>query len=260
MLGAIAGDIIGSVYEFSPIKRTDFPLFSAESTFTDDTVLTVAVAEWLLDGGDLAQCIRVWARRYPGMSYGGMFRTWMRTDGAGPYGSWGNGAPMRVAAVAYVAKTEAEAIELAARSAAVTHDHPDGIVGAQATALAAFLARDGATPKRIRAAVEARFGYDLAPSVAAIRPGYSFDESAKGTVPAALICALEAADFEGTVRNAVSLGGDADTLACIAGAVAEPLHGLPGTIGREAWVRLDGQLSAVVERFYAQFIGRVPKK
>jgi ADP-ribosylglycohydrolase len=254
MLGAIAGDIIGSIYEAAPIKIRDFPLFGTGVTFTDDSVCTAAVADWLLRGGDLAPILRSWARRHPGRGYGGMFWMWVIGD-EGPYGSWGNGAPMRASPVAWAVDDEALLLERAAQSAAVTHDHPDAVAAAQAVALAGLLARRGQSSERIRRRIESRFGYDLSPSVDDLRPGYRFDVSAKGTAPAALIAALEATGYEDAVRGAISLGGDADTLACITGGVAELMFGLPPEVADEARRRLTPDLLEVVDRFQARFGG-----
>ena len=250
MLGAIAGDIVGSIYEAAPIKTKDFPLFGTGVSFTDDTVCTVAIADALLSGGDFAQYLRDYVRRYPGRGYGGIFVRWAQTPGMPAYGSWGNGAAMRVSAVAWLAADEATALATAARSAAVSHDHPDAIAGAQAVVLAAWLARHGAAPGAIRREIAARFGYDLSQSVEQIRTWYGFDVSSQGTVSPALVCALEATGYEDTIRNAVSLGGDSDTLACIAGGIAEALHGLPPEIGRQTRSHLDDRLLSVVDRFY----------
>ena len=255
MLGAIAGDIIGSVYEWERIKTKDFPLFGEGVAFTDDSVCTVAVADCILRGGDFARSLKDYGRRYPGRGYGGMFAHWLASESLKPYGSFGNGAAMRVSPVAWLARDEAEVLALARGSAAATHDHPRGIAGAQAVALAMWRARAGAAPADVRSEIGARFGYDLSRSVAAIRPGYGFDETCDGTVPQALICALEATDYEDAIRNAVSLGGDADTLACIAGGLAEALFALPEAIAGEARGRLDGDLLAVVDRFYARIEG-----
>jgi ADP-ribosyl-[dinitrogen reductase] hydrolase len=252
MLGAIAGDIIGSVHEHAGTKTKTFPLFAPGVTFTDDTVCTVAVASCLLEGGDFARSLRSWGRRYPGRGYGGMFAQWLADPGMGAYGSYGNGAAMRVSPIAWLAKDESEALDLAARSAAVSHDHPDAVAGAQATVLAMWLARQGQAPAAIRSTIAARCGYDLTPSVDQIRPGYGFDISCKGTVPPALVCAFEAVDYEDAIRNAISLGGDADTLACITGGLAEALFGLPGPIAVEARARLDAPLIEVIDRFYAK--------
>lgn len=255
MLGAIAGDVIGSIYEAAPIKTRDFPLFGAGATFTDDTVCTVAIADALLQGADFAAMLRDWVRRHPGRGYGGMFRRALASDRPA-YGSWGNGAPMRVSPIGHWGRNEAEVLALAAQSAAVSHDHPDAIAGAEAVALAIWLARAGAARAAIRARIADRFGYDLSRSVDQIRVSYRFDVSARGTVPPALIAALEAEDFETAVRNAVSLGGDSDTLACIAGGLAEALFGLPDTIIAETRARLDHDLLAVIDRFYAALPAR----
>jgi ADP-ribosylglycohydrolase len=255
MLGAIAGDIIGSVYEVAPIKTTDFPLFDRRSTFTDDTVLTVATAEALLAGEDYAAAYRRLARAHPQRGYGGSFQRWFRQENAPPYGSWGNGAAMRVSPVGWAFNSETAVLAEAAKSAAATHNHPEGIKGAQATALAVYLARSGASREDIRQAVAARFGYGLDRRVAAVRPGYSFRISCQETVPEALICFLDAHDFPSTVRNAVSLGGDSDTLACIAGAVAEAFYGPPPEhIGREVAQRLPESFKRVMHAFSAAFM------
>ena len=192
MLGAIAGDIIGSIYEFDPIKTKNFPLFGAGTTFTDDTVCTVAVADCILQGGDFAAFLKDYGRRYPDRGYGGWFAHWLASDDLASYNSFGNGAAMRVSPVAWLARDEAEALALARRSAAATHDHSRGIAGAQATALAMWRAREGVPPEAIRSEIAARFGYDLDRTVEAIRPHYRFNKTCDGTVPEALICALEA--------------------------------------------------------------------
>lgn len=255
MLGAIAGDVIGSIYEAAPIKTKDFPLFGAGATFTDDTVCTVAIAEALLQRRPFAETLRAWVRRHPGRGYGGMFLRWAMTPGMGPYGSWGNGAAMRVAAIGHLAEDETWLLKLAAASAAVSHDHPDAIAGAQAAALAIWLARAGHDQAAIRARIATAFAYDLGATVAEIRAWYRFDVSCKGTVPPAIVCALEALDFEDAVRNAVALGGDADTLACITGGIAEALYGLPEEIAKETRRRLEPDLLAVVDEVYARRTG-----
>ena len=255
MLGAIAGDIIGSIYEAAPIKTKDFPLFGPGVRFTDDTVCTVAIADALMQGGDFAATLRAYVRRYPGRGYGGMFRRWALTPDMPAYGSWGNGAPMRVSAVGHWARDEVQLLDLAAQSAAVSHEHPDAIAGARAVALAMWLARAGTERSAIRATIAARFGYDLAQSVDQIRAWYRFDVSSRGTVPPAIVAALEAEDFEDAVRNAISLGGDSDTLGCIAGGLAETLYGLPDDVAEEARGRLDAPLCVIVDRFYARVAG-----
>ncbi len=251
MLGAIAGDIIGAPYEGAPIKTKDFPLFAEGAGFTDDSVCTVAVADALMNNRGFAEALRAWGRAHPDAGFGGMFSRWLMRDDAGPYGSWGNGAAMRVSPIAPVAADEADALDLAARAAAVSHDHPSAVTAAQAVVLTMWLARHGMDRAALRQTVADRFDYDLSPDVDAIRPDYGFDVSAAGTVPPALVCALEARDYEDAVRNAVSLGGDADTLACITGGVAEVLYGLPEAVGETARGRLTDDLCAVVDRFYS---------
>ena len=250
MIGALAGDIIGSVYEHHPIKTTAFPLFQSGSRFTDDSVLTVAVADALLTGRSYRDAVRDWGRRYPRAGYGGSFFQWLFADDPRPYHSWGNGAAMRVSPVGWVFAAEAEVLRQARLSAAITHDHPEGIKGAQATALAVYLARTGADKTTIRTRIQSQFGYDLAATVDTLRSGYAFDVSCQGTVPAALIAFLDAQSYEDAVRNAVSLGGDSDTLACIAGAVAEAFYGgVPEAIRAEVQARLTPDLWRVVEAF-----------
>lgn len=224
MLGAIAGDIIGSVYEAAPIKRTDFPLFSHSSHYTDDTVMTVAVASSILNNEDYAASLRSFGRRYPDAGYGGRFFSWLFDDDAGPYQSWGNGAAMRVSPVGFAFDTEEAILREAKSSAAVSHNHPEGIKGAQATALAIFLARMGESKEVIRHRISTQFGYDMERTLYTIRPTYRFDVSCQGSVPEAIIAFLESRDFEDAVRKAVSLGGDSDTQACIAGAIAQAFY------------------------------------
>ena len=248
MLGAIAGDIVGSIYEHGNIKTKEFPLFGARCDFTDDTVCTVAVADCLMADGDFADYLRRYARAYPNRGYGGMFQQWAMTGG-GPYNSWGNGSAMRVSPVAHAARDERDLLDLAAQSSAVTHDHPDAIAGAQAVALAMWRARADVGADDIRREIAARFGYDLSPSVDDIRPHYRFDVSSAGTVPQAITCALEATSYEDALRNAISIGGDSDTLACITGGIAELLFGLPDDIAETARGYLTGDFNAVVERF-----------
>jgi ADP-ribosylglycohydrolase len=251
MLGAIAGDVIGSPFEHRPEKRPEFrPLLSAASTFTDDTVLTAATAHALLGDGDYSAAYRSFALRYPGAGYGKAFREWMHTPGAGPYNSWGNGSAMRVSPVAWAFDDEEEVLREAARSAAVTHDHAEGIRGAQSVALAVLLARRGAGKEVIRSEIAGRFGYDLARTVEEIRPGYRFDVSCQGSVPEAIVAFLDSGDFEGAVRLAVSLGGDADTQAAVAGSIAEAAYGgVPDGILRRVLERVPGELTAVVRDF-----------
>lgn len=256
MIGAIAGDIIGSVYEGNPCRDPDFPLFSRSSRFTDDTVMTVATAEALMTDGDYAAAYRRFGRRYPDAGYGGNFIGWIHDDRAGPYGSWGNGSAMRVSPVGWARDGLAEVLDEAARSAAVSHDHPEGIRGARAVAAAVHGARSGLSKEDLRAGLSERFGYDLDRSARDIARNYHFDVSCQGSVPEALVCFFDAADFEEAVRLAVLLGGDADTQACIAGAVAEAYFGgVPEEIAGEVRRRLPDDLRTVVERFVARFGG-----
>jgi ADP-ribosylglycohydrolase len=253
MLGAIAGDIFGAAYEGNPIKRDDFDLFDRPRNFTDDTVLTVATADALLSDGDYAAAYRRWGNRFPGRGYGGWFLDWLGDPGRGPYNSFGNGSAMRVSPIGWAFESLDEVSAEAERSAGVTHDHPEGIKGAQATAAAIHLARIGATKEEIRHEISTRFGYDLDRTIEAIRPDYSFDVTCQGSVPEALIAFLDADDFGQTLRLAISLGADSDTQAAIAGGVAEAFWGgLPERIEAEVRDVLDPALLEVVDRFSAK--------
>jgi ADP-ribosylglycohydrolase len=252
MLGAIAGDIIGSPFEPFPIKTTDFALFGARSSFTDDTVMTVAIAEALLTGAPypFVDQVKAWYHRHPHVGYGQTFARWAAhpTD-RDPYRSCGNGSAMRVSPVAWAFDDLPTVLEVAAASAAITHDHPEGITGAQAVAGCIFLARTGATKTEIGAFARTHYGTRMDRTLEQIRPQYRFDVACVGSVPEAIIAFLEADSFEAAVRNAVSLGGDADTQACIAGAIAEGFfNGVPADIAHETRRRLDLGLLAVVDR------------
>jgi ADP-ribosylglycohydrolase len=225
MIGAIAGDIIGSVYEHNGIKTKEFPLFSDRSRFTDDTVLTVAVAHAIITGTPYLDSIRKLGQSYPDAGYGGSFIRWLFSEKATPYNSWGNGSAMRVSPVGFAFSTENEVLEQARMTAEITHNHPEGIKGARAAALAIFVARTTKDKEAVRLHIKDRFGYNLDRSVDEIRPAYSFDISCQGTVPEAIISFLDSESYEDAVRNAVSLGGDSDTLACITGGIAEAYYG-----------------------------------
>lgn len=225
MIGAIAGDIIGSVYEHRQIKTKDFPLFDPRCRFTDDTVLTVAIADAILSGRPYIESVREIGRRYPGAGYGGSFIQWLHSDDPQPYNSWGNGSAMRVSPVGFAFLSEEEVLRHAKMTAEISHNHPEGIKGAQATALAVFLARTGTGKEQIRSRIAEDFGYDMDRTVDDIRPGYAFDVSCQGTVPEAIIAFLDSDSYEDAVRNAISLGGDSDTLACITGGIAEAFYG-----------------------------------
>ena len=225
MIGALAGDIIGSVYEFSPYKAKDFPLFGPGCEFTDDSVLTVAVAQAILTDGDYRAKVLGFGHRYPTASYGSGFKKWLQIQDPKPYYSFGNGSAMRVSPVGFAFETADDVLREAARSAEFTHNHPEGIKGAQVTALAIFLARTAHDKALIRKEISSRFEYDLNRTVDEIRPDYGFDETCQRTVPEAVISFLDSESYEDAVRNAVSLGGDADTLACITGGIAEAFYG-----------------------------------
>jgi len=258
MLGAIAGDVIGSVHEGSGTKTKEFPLFVEDSRFTDDTVLTVAVAQKLLRGGDYVDLFHDYVRRYPTAGYGGTFCRWAEEGRREPYNSWGNGSAMRVSAVGTIFDTLEEVVAEAARSAEVTHNHSEGVKGAQATAAAVFLARTGSSKADIRAHIESVYGYDLSRTLAEIRPTYGFQVSCQGSVPQSLVAFLESTDYEDAVRNAISLGGDADTMACIAGAVAEAFYsGVPDHIADAALERLDAHLTGVFDEFTERYGARL---
>ena len=250
MLGAIAGDVIGSVYEFGPPGPEDFPLFEPARRPTDDSVLTVAIAEAILDRQPYAGTLRRWAQRYPGAGYGLMFFAWIRTPQAGPYQSYGNGSAMRVSPAGWIHDTLEATLEEAKRTAEVTYDHAEGIRGAQAVAGAIFIARTGGSREAVRELVQGRFGYDTTLTMARMRRESKMDETCQGTVPQAASVALMPASVEDAIRKAVSLGGDTDTLACIAGSIAEALHGgVPRKLADPVLRCLDADLRAVVDRF-----------
>lgn len=250
MIGAITGDMIGAPYERYGIKHKDFEL--VVSGFTDDTVLTVAVADAVLKRGDFAGTIKQYARKYPNCGYGGTFRHWIWSGEEKPYGSFGNGSAMRVSPVGFAFDTVEEVLYQAKRSAAVTHDHPEGIKGAQATALAIFMARNNETKKAIRDEMASRFGYAMERTVNDIRPAYRFDVSCRGSVPESIICFLDAVSYEDAIKNAISLGGDADTMACIAGGIAQAYYkAIPEDIVKQVRARLPEDLLGIVDRFNA---------
>jgi ADP-ribosylglycohydrolase len=255
MLGAIAGDVIGSVHEGAGTKTKSFPLFVPQSTFTDDSVLTVAVAEWILTGENLVDLLHSYTHAYPLRGYGFRFYQWVGGGLREPYNSFGNGAAMRVSPVGFAFDTLDEVLEWSAQSAAVTHNHPEGIRGAQATATAIYLARQGETKEEIKRVLESQFTYDLHARLDQIRPGYDFDETCQGTVPQALTAFFESTSYEDAIRNAISLGGDADTLACITGGIAEAFYGgVPQDLAEPVMARLDGRLVAVIDRFRERYV------
>jgi len=252
MLGAIIGDIVGSVYEFNNYKAKDFdPFFHQKCFFTDDTVCTAAVADSLTRHIDPAISLREWGRRYwKNGGWGMRFAQWLGSDDEGPYNSFGNGAGMRVSPAGFLARTLDEALWLSDRVTEVTHNHPEGMKGAAATAVAIFLARSGMPAMEIRKEIATRFAYDLSMSVDEIRPIYRYNERSQDTVPQALTCALEATDFEDAIRNSISIGGDSDTIAAIAGGVAEALFGIPEKMARMAWIKLPEDIQETMTNLY----------
>lgn len=227
MIGAIIGDIVGSTYEFAPTKRYNFELLPAGSNYTDDTIMSVAVADAIMHGLPFAATMHKWGRWYPNPKggYGGKFAAWLRNEEMEPYNSFGNGSAMRVAAIGWAFETLYLTQMTAYRSAEVTHNHPEGIKGAVAVATAIYLARHGESKDCIKQAIEQQFSYDLSFDLRERKRTYGFDESCMGTVPVAIKCYLESNSFEDAIRLAVAMGGDADTLGCITGAIAEAGYG-----------------------------------
>lgn len=254
MIGAVAGDIIGSIYERNPIKTEEFPLFHSYSRFTDDSVMSLAVAQAILRGRNYGMEMKSLGQMYPDAGYGGNFKKWIFEPGIIPYNSWGNGSAMRVSPVGFAFNTPEEVLKEARASAEVSHDHPEGIKGAQSVALAVYLARQGSTKEDIRTTLTGSFFYDLDRTVDEIRPDYSFDVSCMGSVPEAIIAFMDSSDYESAVRKAVSLGGDADTQACIAGAIAEAYYkSIPSTIVTEVKRILPGNLWDILIRFEGEY-------
>ena len=253
MLGAIAGDVIGSIYEGNPIKTTDFILFDKKSNYTDDTVLTIAIAYSILEGVDYVTSLKFFGRKYPA-AYGMSFYHWLVSSSSEPYNSWGNGSAMRVSPIGFAFNSVEEVLNEARRSAEVTHNHPEGIKGAQATALAIFLARMGESKELIKGEVSKRFAYDLNQTLDEIRPTYSFQISCQYSVPESIIAFLESENFEGAIRNAISLGGDSDTMACIAGGIAQAFYkDLPEEIIHNVRLRLPDEFLQIMDKFYLKY-------
>lgn len=254
LIGAICGDIIGSWYEFCSTKRLDFELFTDRSRFTDDTVCSIAIADALINGKDFVGKLKYWCRKYPKAGYGGNFDWWFRQEHPQPYNSWGNGSAMRVSPVGAYAASVEKALELAKESAEISHNHPEGIKGAQATALAIYLALEGSTKEEIKAQIENRFGYDLSRKYEDIQPRYTFDVSCQGSVPEAIIAFLESSDYESAVRLAVAYGGDADTQAAITGGIAAAYYGeIPDFILTECFNRLPLDIKEVIAKFNVRY-------
>lgn len=256
LLGAICGDIIGSTYESRTTKRLDFTLLPPHSRFTDDTVMTIAVADWLMSGdnetrGSVAPFLRKWGRKYPHAGYGGLFRQWIYYDSIGAYNSFGNGSAMRVSPCGWVARSLEEALELARQSADVTHNHPEGIMGAQVVAAAIYLARTGKTKEDIAEYLHTNFHrYNLRTPSSVIREYYRFNSSCQGSVPESVLSFMESKNYEWAVRIAVSLGGDADTMAAIAGSIAAAFYKeIPDAIAEPCLALLPADIKSIIERF-----------
>lgn len=254
MLGAIVGDIVDSVYEFNNTKDYNFHMVTPRSRFTDDTVMTLAVAEWLTEDKThsesyLIKCMQELGRKYPNVGYGGTFRRWLYRKNPKTYNSWGNGSAMRVSPVGYFAHNLGETMELAKTSAEVTHHHPEGIKGAQAIASAIYLARQGKAKKDIQQYVSDTFDYDLNRTIDLIRPAYTFDVSCMGSVPEAIIAFLDGNDFKDTIRKAVSIGGDSDTIGAMAGSIAQAMYGMPKPLAGYCYECLTPELRSILDEF-----------
>lgn len=254
MLGAIIGDIAGSVYEFNPVWTTNFPFFTAKSRYTDDTVLTIAVAYSILTGQDYTTSLKYFGRKYKA-SYGSNFYDWVRSASNAPYNSWGNGSAMRVSPVGFAFNSVDEVLAEAKKSAEVTHNHPEGIKGAQATALAVYLARIGESKESIKAEISNRFEYNLDRTLAEIRPTYGFDVSCQGSVPESIIAFIESKDFISAIKNAIALRGDADTMACIAGGIAQAFYKkIPEKMIIQARAKLPLEFLRIITYFNSRYL------
>lgn len=254
ILGTIIGDIIGSVFEWDNIKTTDFELFCERTDFTDDSVLTFATMDSILNGIDYSKAYQTYGRNFPHRGYGGFFKSWIRSDDPLAYNSFGNGSAMRVSPVGWAYDTLEEVLLEAKRSAEVTHNHPEGIKGAQATAAAVYLARNGSSKADIKQYVQDTFGYDLERRIDDIRPVYSFNETCQETVPEAIIAFLESDDYESAIRLAISIGGDSDTVACITGGIAEAFYKeIPEWIVENALRLLPTDVIKLIEEFSMKY-------
>ena len=250
IIGAVIGDVIGSVFEWNNVKTTNFDLFNPKCDFTDDTVLTIAVADSILNKKDFAKTIWEYGRKYRGRGYGGSFRKWLQEDDLKPYGSFGNGSAMRASAVGFAFNDIETVMEVAKQSAEVTHNHPEGIKGAQATATAIFLARQGKSKKEIKDYITQTFDYNLDFTLDEIRPTYKFDVTCQGSVPQSIVAFLESSDFESAIRLAISIGGDSDTIACITGGIASAFYEqIPTEIMNFVVDRLPSEYIEIMNRF-----------
>ncbi len=257
IIGAVIGDVIGSVYEWNNIKTTEFDIFNPKCDFTDDTVLTIAVADGIIRGEDFSRVIRDYARKYPGRGYGGRFRKWIESQNSEPYGSYGNGSAMRVSPVGFAYSNLFTVEDMAYETAIVSHNHPEGIKGAQATAAAIYMARKGETKKEIKEYIMSAFDYDLNFTLDEIRPVYKFDETCQGSVPQAIVAFLESTDFESAIRLAISIGGDSDTIACITGGIAAAYYkSIPSEIIDFVMERLPDKFKEIIADFDDRYAER----
>lgn len=265
MIGAIVGDVIGSVYEWHNVKTTDFALFSRGSHYTDDTVMTVAIADAILNEPESANWffrprvyghkLKEYGKKYPHAGYGNMFESWISSDSFRPYKSFGNGSAMRVSPIGFAFKTLEETLSEAKKSAVVTHNHREGVKGAMAVAAAVYMARTGENKQAIKVFIEKRFGYNVSARLDDIRPNYKFDSSCKGSVPQAIIAFLESEDFEDAIRKAISIGGDSDTIACMAGGIAQAYYKkIPESIIDRVNLLLDSGLRRVINEFNKKYM------
>jgi len=259
MIGSIIGDIVGSIYEFNNIKTKDFEFFGSRVSYTDDSILTLATADWILNGGNIAHYYSKYAAKdpWPMGGYGESFRLWAvrssRQSDFRPYNSCGNGSAMRVGPVGWAFQTKEETLAKAKESAECTHNHPEGIKGAQATALCIFMARNGFSKKDIRQEIENQFGYDLSFTCDMIRPTYTWGGICQESVPQAIVAFLDGCDFEDSIRNAVSIGGDSDTIGCITGSIAEAFFGVPQEIRDKGIAYLPDAFKTIVNDFERQY-------
>jgi ADP-ribosylglycohydrolase len=255
MLGAIVGDVIGSVYEARPVKQYDFDFFIPGTTYTDDTVLTVAIADAILHNKGYDDMLLQYGRRYPDAGYGRSFHEWLHSPNPAPYNSWGNGSAMRVSPVGFAFDSNVMVMEEARKTALVTHNHPEGIKGAQATALSVYLARSGYRKDHIRHEIQTLFHYDLERSLDDIRANYTYTLSCQGSVPEAIIAFLESTDYEDAIRKSISIGGDADTMACITGGIAQAYYNfIPVELITTVTEYLPDEFLDVIDTFEKRFV------
>ena len=254
MIGSIIGDIVGSVFEHRNIKITNFKLFNFGARFTDDTVLTIAIADAILNNQPYDVALQKWGQRYPGRGYGNHFDSWLYSEDHRPYNSWGNGSAMRVSPIGFAFDDLKGVLMEAKKSAEVSHNHPEGIKGAQAIAAAIYLARTGSSKKEIRDFITNEFNYNLNRTVEEIRPGYKFDISCQGSVPEAIICFLDSNDFENCIRLSISIGGDSDTIACMAGGIAQAFYkSFSPEVVATAKEMLPGEMLCILNEFKQTF-------